>query len=186
MELISRRYRVTFASTFVGIRRWIFNLNLNELIVWSENLRKDIFPANRIYIVFFFSYLIYSSLISSRVPTWPDGGLIIGSSISYYLFRGFVNLHALIISRIITCRRANVRRGGTGISVRQHDTKLMSVPERGIDRPGHFNFDCIDLHASRYNSACRKSPANGSCESIPRYSRRSNFVLASSQRELLL
>jgi len=42
-------------------------------------------------------------------------------------------LYALIISRIITCRHANVRRGD--ISVRQHDAKLMSVPECGVDRP---------------------------------------------------
>lgn len=67
--------------------------------------------------------------------------MIIGSSISYYLFHRSVNLCALIISRIITYRRANVRRGGIGISVRQHDAKLMSVPERGVDRPGRFNFD---------------------------------------------
>ena len=54
---------------------------------------------------------LISSLIPSRIPNRPeDIRLIIGISILYYLFPGFVN-HALIISRIITCRRVNVRRG---------------------------------------------------------------------------
>lgn len=79
--------------------------------------------------------------------TWKGSNdrLIIDGSISYYLFRRFVNLCALIISRIVSCRRAEciVPMHRIDISVR-HSIVRCLCRSRWLASmgPNHFNFDC--------------------------------------------
>jgi len=69
---------------------------------------KDYLFSKSLSLLLFFYQI--NSIIPSRIPNRPENiRLIIGISILYYLFPNFVN-HALIISRIITRRRVNVRR----------------------------------------------------------------------------
>jgi len=93
MELISKRYRVTFALCINIYGNWTLNWRFesaNWLLVWVKTWKKVSFLQTEFFILSFLSFLLFSYLISSLIPsrisTWSNSRLIIGSSILYYLF----------------------------------------------------------------------------------------------------
>lgn len=104
------------------------------------------------------------------------------SPISYYLFRGLVNLPMHELFRELSpvaARMPNAAYRYFRASALLRSRRVAVLPRRVVNGPGVLISIAIanDLHASRHNSTCRKS-TNDVRESIPRYSRRSNFVLA--------